>query len=103
MVSKHYNRQRYKRERLIDKYVHGDGNVIDSFIVDRGHKHGDEIHLVTDTGLIIIKNRTTNKLITKLIARPRQIKKLYENVGKSPPKQILELAEWHQSLGYNRS
>lgn len=100
MISKHYNYKRNKRERFINKYINGDGNVIDSFVVDKGHKHGVEVHSITDTGLIIITNKNTNKLITKLIARPDQIKRYYMNSGKSPPKQVLELAEWHRSLGY---
>ena len=36
MVSKHYNRQRYRREKLINKHCNGDGKVIDEFIVDKG-------------------------------------------------------------------
>lgn len=100
MTSKHYNNQRYKRQRLIDKYI-GDGNVIDSFVIDKGHKDGAEIHSVTDTGLIIVHNKNTGKLVTKLIARSEQIKRYYKNSDKQPPNWLLSLAEWHKSLGYN--
>lgn len=34
----HYKRKRYKREKLIKKYLGGDGNVVDSFVVDKGIK-----------------------------------------------------------------
>ena len=102
MTSKHYDKQRCKRQRLIDRYINGDGNVIDSFVVDKGHKDGVEIHSITDTGLIIIHNQSTGKLVTKLIARPEQISRYYKNSNKYPPKWLLELAEWHKSLGYNR-
>lgn len=102
MTSNHYDRRRYKRQRLINKYINGDGNVIDSFIVDKGHKDGAEIHSITDTGLIIIHNQNTGKLVTKLIARPEQIKRYYKGSEKHPPKWLLSLAEWHKSLGYNR-
>lgn len=102
MTSKHYDEQRGKRQRLIDRYINGDGSVIDSFVIDKGHKDGTEIHSITDTGLIIIHNQNTKKLVTKLIARPEQIKRYYKNSDKQPPNWLLELAEWHKSLGYNR-
>lgn len=100
-TSKHYYKQRGKRQRLIDRYINGDGNVIDNFVVDKGHKDGTEVHSVTDTGLIIIHNQNTGKLVTKLIARPEQIKRYYKNSNKQPPDWLLTLAEWHKSLGYN--
>ena len=102
MTSKHYNRQRNKRQRIIDRYTNGDGKVIDSFIIDKGHKDGVEIHSIIDTGLIIIHNQNTCKLVTKLIARPEQIKRYYKGLERHPPKWLLDLAEWHKSLGYNR-
>ena len=102
MVSNHYDKKRKKRQKLINKYVHGDGNVIDSFVVDKKHVNGAEIHSITDTGLIIIHNQQTGKLITKLVARPQQIKRYYINSGREPPEWLLELAEWHKQLGYNR-
>ena len=97
----HYKNKRYKREKFIQKYIYGDGNVIDSFIVDRGHKNGLERHDVTDTGLIIVYNAVSQKLVTKLIARPKQLKRLYESVGKNAPRYLLDLAYWHNTLHYN--
>ena len=102
MTSKHYNKKRYKRQRLINRYINGDGHVIDSFEIDKGHKNGKEIHSITDTGLIIISNKETGKIVTKLIARPNQIKRYYKNSNKNPPQCVMVLAEWHMSLGYNR-
>lgn len=102
MVSKHYKNQRNKREKLIEDRLGGDGQVIDSFIVDKGHPMGEEIHEVRDNGLIIIFNKNSGKLCTKLLARKNQIKKLYQGVGKQAPKQLLELAEEHEKLGYNK-
>lgn len=101
VTSKHYSKKRHERQMLINKYI-GDGNIIDSFIINKGHKDGVEIHSITDTGLIIIRNQSTNKLVTKLIARPEQIKRYYKGSGKHPPKWLLYLAEWHKSLGYNK-
>ena len=101
MTSKHYNKQRGNRQRIIDRYINGDGNIIDSFVVDKGHKDGVEIHSITDTGLIIIHNKDSGKLVTKLIARPEQIQRYYKDIERNPPKWLLSLAEWHKGLGYN--
>ena len=104
MVSKHYNNKRHKREEFINKHLNSDGNIIDGFIVDKGHPDGCEVHSITDNGIIIIENYFTGKLITKLIARENQIKRYYESTGRIPPpeyKNILYLARYHESLGYN--
>lgn len=102
MVSKHYKTKRYKREKFIRKYLHGDGKVIESFIVDNGHCKGIERHEVTDNGLIIIYNNSSNLMISKLIARPQQIRKLYKTKNKVPPKWLIKLARYHQKMNYNR-
>lgn len=104
MVSKHYQGQRSERERFIEECLGGDGKVVDSFIVDKGHKDGIERHEITDNGIIVIYNVVTNKLCSKLIARPHQIKRYYQSTGRRYPKgykRILALAEEHKNLGYN--
>ena len=104
MVSNHYKNQRYSREKFIDKYLNGDGKMVDGFIVDKGHKDGLEVHSVTENGVIVIHNLVSGKLITKLLARENQIKRYYESTGREPPpdyERILSLAKWHESLGYN--
>ena len=101
MTSRHYNDERSEREKFIEEYLGGAGKVIDSFIVDKGHKNGLERHDITDNGLIIIYNVKTGKLCTKLLARKNQIKKLYQGVEKQAPKWLLELAVEHERLGYN--
>ena len=100
--SNHYKNKRYKREKFIHKYLCGDGKIIDSFVIDKGHKDGPEKHCLTDTGLIIVYNANNGKLVTKLIARSNQIKKLYHNTDKEPPSSLLRLAEWHESMRYNK-
>lgn len=100
MVSKHYLKNRNKREEFIHKFI-GDGNIVDQFIIDKGHKNGTEIHSITDTGLIIIQNKKSKKLITKLIARPEQIMRYYINTDKQPLPNIIALAKWHRDLHYN--
>lgn len=101
MVSHHYNNKRYKREYFINKYLNGDGKVIDSFVVDKGHPNGAERHDITENGIIVIYNALSGKEVTKLIARPNQIKRYYRGTGREPPKELLDLCEQHKSLGYN--
>ena len=100
MVSKHYIKIRNKREIFIRKHI-TDGNAIDKFVINKEHKDGKEIHSITDTGLVIIHNQKSGKLITKLIARPQQIIRYYNGINKEPPNQVLILAQWHQDLHYN--
>lgn len=102
MISNHYKKQRYKREKFIRKCCNGDGKIIDEFVVDKGHKDGLERHCITDTGMIIIYNAASGKLVSKLIARVNQIKRYYIGTNKDPPTSLLRLAEWHESLRYNR-
>ena len=97
----HYKNKRYKREKFINKHLCGDGNVIDSFIVDKGHKDGLEKHCITDTGLIIVYNLKSGKLVTKLVARKNQVMRYYKDSDKKPPRYLLELCDWHNSLNYN--
>lgn len=101
MVTNHYKNERCKREKFIKEFLGGDGEIIDSFIVDKSHKHGKERHDISDKGIIIIYNTETNKLVTKLIAREWQLKKLYNNVGREPPSWLIYLARYHESLNYN--
>ena len=85
MTSKHYREDRQRREEIIEKI--GMGEVVDRFTVDRGHRNGAEIHEIRSTGIIVIYNERTGKMITKLIARVGQIKRYYE-AGKAPKKLI---------------
>lgn len=100
MTSKHYNSERVSREYLIDFGI-GLGHVVNDFVINRGHKDGPEIHILTSTGIIIVENYYTKKVITKLIARPQQIKRYYKNIGEKAPVWLLMIAKQHNALGYN--
>lgn len=97
-TSKHYLTDRSKREALIKTI--GEGKIIATFTVDKHHRNGPELHSITDTGIIIIRNKRTKKMITKLIARPQQIKRYFKTVNAEVEK-IIKLAQKHTSLGYN--
>ena len=97
MTSKHYTADRIIREQHIKEI--GYGTPVASFIVDRGHKNGPEIHEITSTGIINIYNERTKKLVTKLIARPGQIKRYFENGN--APQYLINKAKYNVALGYN--
>lgn len=105
MISKHYKNKRYSREEFIEEHLNGDGYMIDGFIVDRGHIKGAEVHSITDNGIIIVHNLKSGKLVTKLLARPQQIKRYYQRTKRQPPPEyddVLRLAWQHNCLGYNK-
>ena len=98
MTTRHYIEERQDRENRIK--IIGQGKVIKSVVVDRGHRNGPEIHEITDTGIINIYNERTKKLVTKLIARPGQIKRYF--INEVIPKGLLERAKYNcYTLAYN--
>ena len=99
--TRHYNCERVERERFIEQTI-GYGDVVDQFFWDKGHRDGPEIHVITSTGIIMIYNALSKKLVTTLIARPAQIQRYYEKEGRAAPPELLALALEHQQKGYNK-
>ena len=97
MTSSHYENDRAYREHII--LTIGEGKKIGEVIVDRGHKNGAERHVITDNAIILIYNYRTGRLVTKLVARPSQIRRYFRD-GKAP-KWLLDIAYKHTQAGYN--
>lgn len=93
-------KERSNRNEFIEKEI-GIGNPIRHFFWDKGHPNGPEIHTITDTGIIIIRNYRTNKLITQLIARPGQISRYYKAINETPPEYLMDIAAKHYIEKYN--
>lgn len=93
----HFSRDRQDREALIKQI--GEGKVIKAVVIDKGHPNGPEVHKVTDNAIVLIYNQRTGKLITKLIARPNQIRRYYKE--EKAPKEVLDKAYNHMRKGYN--
>jgi hypothetical protein len=102
MDTKHYavDKNTAVRRKIIEKYI-GWGKDIFSAEVDRGHKNGTEIHVVTDSGIIRIYNARTHRYVTDLIARPNQIKRVYHAKGQYAPRWLLDIAYENQNRGFN--
>lgn len=65
------------------------------FLVDKGHKDGNELHCVTENGVIYILNewkftKFNRGLITILFARPNQVKRLYDSCKLEMPPGIMK-------------
>lgn len=88
------------RREIIEKYI-GWGEDIFSAEIDRGHKNGAEIHVVTDTAIIRVYNVNTREYITDLIARPNQIKRVYNAKGQRAPRWLLDIAYENRNRGFN--
>lgn len=100
MDTSHFKKDRKSRVDFIKQNI-GVGNPIASFLVNRGHCRGPEIHTVTTTGIIIVQNFYTGDTITMLVGRPTQIKSLYFKHKKKPPEGLLKIAIEHSQKKYH--
>lgn len=98
--SKHWTTDRTRRNEVIRMI--GEGTEIKRVVLDRGHKNGAEIHVISSTGIVTIYNQRTGKMITKLIARPNQIKRYYTE-NETIPTEVIALARKHQKMNYNHA
>ena len=96
-ITAHYSNDRVNRERIINAI--GEGHHIASVNIDRGDPRGPELHVLTDTGIILIYNANSHILITKLIARPSQMKKFF--AGGRVPNRLWNLGNAHVANEYN--
>lgn len=81
-------------ERLI---IEESAKVVKIAIVNKGHKNGNEIHLVYNNGIVKIYNANTRKFITVLIARVPQVERYKIKITKTMRNKIKS----HIAKGYN--
>lgn len=67
-----HTQERMARQHVVEKLR---GQVHMSFIVDTDHPNGLEVHTVLTSGVVVIGNLESKKLITWLICRPGQLKR----------------------------
>ena len=82
-------------ERLI---IEESAKVIRIAVVNKGHKNGNEIHIIYNNGVVKIYNERTCKFITVLIARVPQIERYNVKVTKAMRNKIKS----HIKQGYNQ-
>lgn len=96
----HFSADRKRRAVILEKLkapILSVNGKLCIFIVDKGHKNGAEIHVITENGIINIYNRNSKKYVTGLIARPGQLMRY----GVIIPESVLEKARIHVSMHYN--
>lgn len=81
-------------ERLI---IEESAKVVKIAIVNKGHKNGEEIHVIFNNGIVKVYNARTRKFVTVLIARVPQIERYKVKVTKTMRKKI----NLHIKNGYN--
>lgn len=81
-------------ERLI---IEESAKVIRIAVVNKGHKNGNEIHIVYNNGVVKIYNANSRKFITVLIARVPQIERYKVKVTRTMREKI----NLHIKQGYN--
>ena len=81
-------------ERLI---IEESAKVVKIAVVNKGHKNGEEIHVVYNNGVVKIYNERTGKFITVLIARLPQIERYRINV----PPAMKQKIKSHVEKGLN--
>ena len=82
-------------ERLI---IEERAKVCKIAVVNKGHKNGNEIHIVYNNGIVKVYNERTRRFITVLIAREPQIERYKIKVTKTMRKKI----NLHIKQGYNQ-
>lgn len=82
-------------ERLI---IEESAKVVKIAVVDKGHKNGEEIHVIFNNGIVKVYNARTHKFITVLIARVPQVERYKIKVTKAMRKKI----NLHIKQGYNQ-
>lgn len=103
----HNSSERAGRNNNIGSYeVEHPGTPRDLFMVDRGHADGKEIHVVKSNAIVEIFNydkliKGQSSLVTKLIARPPQIRRYYDWCNMKAPDFILKLAAENEKAGFN--
>ena len=90
--------KRSKRLQIAERLIYEESaKVLKIAVVDKGHKNGDEIHVIYNNGIIKIYNARTRKFITVLIARVPQIERYKVKVTKTMRGKINS----HIANGYN--
>ena len=89
---------RSKRLQIAERLIlEESAKVIRIAVVNKGHKNGQEIHVVYNNGIVKVYNEHTRKFITVLIARAPQIERYKVKITKTMRNKIKS----HIAKGYN--
>ncbi len=102
----HLTEERQERLDFAISLLDSNDYVEHTFLIDKNHKNGCELHNVTHSGIIFILNQwkyENNRpcFITVFIARPNQIARLYWHFGFAIDDYTLQKCLMYEKLGYN--
>lgn len=81
--------KRSKRLQVAEQLIIKESaKVIKIAVIDKGHKNGNEAHVIYNNGVVKIYNEQTGKFITVLIARLPQIERYRINVPPAMKQKI---------------
>ena len=90
--------KRSRRLQVAEQLINEESaKVIKIAVVDKGHKNGNEAHVIYNNGVVKIYNERTGRFITVLIARLPQIERYHINVSPAMKQKI----KIHVENGYN--
>ena len=90
---------RSKRLQIAERLIYEESaKVIKIAIVNKGHKNGNEIHVIYNNGVVKIYNECTGRFITVLVARVPQIERYKIKVTRTMRNKIKS----HIKQGYNQ-
>lgn len=89
---------RSKRAQIAQQLISEESaKVYKIAIIDKGHKNGQEIHVIYNNGIVKVYNANTHKYITVLIAREAQIERYNVKLTQTMRNKIRK----HIKNGYN--
>ena len=90
--------KRSKRLQIAERLIFEESaKVAKIAVVNKGHRNGEEIHVIYNNGVVKVYNERTHKFITVLIARVPQVERYNVKVTKTMRNKI----ESHIKNGYN--
>lgn len=87
-ISKHYTENRQFREQTIQELFGNEGKVIYSIIKFDEKRRKNFLYEITENAVLIVKATDRDFIITKMLARPSRIKRVWTDA----PKEILKIA-----------
>lgn len=88
MTSKHYREDRKFREEAIKEYFGEDGRVVFEVVKYDENRKRFYLYQITENAVLIVKATDKDLIITKMLARPSRIKRIWEN----PSEEVLKKA-----------
>ena len=90
--------KRSKRLQVAQRLINEESaKVCKIAIVNKGHKDGNEVHVIYNNGIVKVYNANTHRFITVLIAREPQIARYKIKITQTMRKKI----NTHVAQGYN--